>query len=86
MTKNTSTLGSRVGGIQDQIEPGRSGLLVDPTDPADFGSAVTSVLSDPAAAAKMGEAVRRRVIENYLAPSYLINQFALIREVLDQAD
>jgi trehalose synthase len=82
MWKGRPTLGSRVGGIQDQIEPGESGLLVDPTDPADIGSAVESVLSDTAAAAKLGESGRRRVIENYLAPSYLTDQFALIRQVL----
>ena len=85
MWKGRPTLGSRVGGIQDQIEPGVTGLLVDPTAPRDFGSAVTSLLSDPTAAAKLGEAGRHRVIENYLAPSYLTRQFALIHEVLDQA-
>jgi trehalose synthase len=84
--KGRPTVGSRVGGIQDQIEPGQSGLLVEPTGPSEFGSAVTSVLSDPATAAKMGEAAKRRVIENYLAPTYLMNQFGLIGEVLEPAN
>jgi trehalose synthase len=81
MWKGRPTVGSRVGGIQDQIEPGRSGLLVDPSDPSEFGAAVTSVLADPTGAARMGQAGRRRVIENYVAPTYLINQFALIAQL-----
>lgn len=84
MWKRRPTVGSRVGGIQDQIEHGRSGLLVDPTDSGDFASAVTTLLRDPAAAAKLGDAGRKRVAENYLAPSYLTAQFALILEVLDR--
>src|SRR5262249_2545664 len=41
MWKQAPTVGSRVGGIQDQIEHGRSGLLVDdPGDIASFGAAV----------------------------------------------
>jgi trehalose synthase len=83
MWKGRPTIGSRVGGIQDQIEPGASGLLVDPTDPADFGSALGTMLSDHAATAKMAAAGRRRVIENYLTPSYLTRQFELIRSVLE---
>jgi trehalose synthase len=82
MWKGRPTLGSRVGGIQDQIVAGESGVLVDATDSDDLGAAVTSLLSDADAAARLGEAGRRRVIENYLAPSYLTNQFALIERLV----
>lgn len=79
--KGRPTLGSRVGGIQDQIKHHESGMLVDPADPKDVGSAVNALLSDPAAAAKMGEAGRREVIDKYLAPSYLLKQFDLVRKL-----
>jgi trehalose synthase len=83
MWKCRPTVASRVGGIQDQIEPGESGLLVDPTDPAELRGALTSLLSDPEAARQMGARGRRRVAESYLAPSYLIRQCTLIHEVLE---
>jgi trehalose synthase len=85
MWKGRPTVGSRVGGIQDQIESGRSGLLVDPSDAIEIGSAITSVLEDASTAAELGQAGRWRVVENYLAPSLLTRQFALIRQVLDRA-
>jgi len=81
MWKGTPTIGSRVGGIQDQIESGESGLLVDPRSDDELGSAIESLLSKPAAAAEMAENARQRVAERYLAPSYLIAQQSLIRRV-----
>ena len=59
---------SRVGGIQDQIVDGETGLLLDdPHDLAAFGRAVAALLADPERARRMGEAGRQRVIERYLA-------------------
>ena len=63
MWKGRPTVGSRVGGIQDQIAAGESGLLVEPDDPVDVGVAISRMLSEPADAARMGETGRRSVIE-----------------------
>ena len=82
MWKGRPTVGSRVGGIQDQIAAGESGLLVEPDDPVDVGVAISWMLSEPADAARMGETGRRSVIERYMASSYLTRQFALIRSVM----
>src|SRR5882672_11752385 len=72
MWKARPTVGSRVGGIQDQIEHGRSGLLVDdPEDLAALGRMVEGLLNDRAAAATMGANARTRVTQEYLAPTYL---------------
>jgi trehalose synthase len=83
MWKGRPTVCSGVGGIQDQIDSHASGVLVDPTDPKDVGSAITSLLSDSVTAAKMGQAGRRRVIDDYLVPSYLHRQLALICELVE---
>lgn len=82
MWKARPTVASRVGGIQDQIEPGSSGVLVDPIDLAQFGHAVTSLLHDPAAARALGEAGRTRVCQEYLAPHYLQRHFHLLLNLL----
>jgi trehalose synthase len=81
MWKGRPTLGSRVGGIQDQIESGRSGVLVEPDDLAGFGAALTPLLADPAAAETMGRAGRDRVCAEYLALRHLDRYFRLIGDV-----
>jgi trehalose synthase len=78
MWKARATVGSRVGGIQDQIEPDVSGLLVEPDDLAQFGAAVTSLLRDPETARALGRAARARVCGEYLAPRHLDRYFQLV--------
>jgi trehalose synthase len=68
MWKRRPVVGSRVGGIQDQIENGVTGILIDdPRDLAACGAAITTILADPGRAQAMGEAARQRVIDRYLA-------------------
>src|SRR5262249_54294977 len=71
MFKRRPVVGSRVGGIADQIVDG-TGFLVEPTDHAAFGAAVRWLLDDPVRAAAMGEAARRHVCHNYLADTQLL--------------
>lgn len=86
MWKGRPTVGSRIGGIQDQIEPGISGLLVDdPSDLSAFGQAVTRLLRDRAAAARMGQAARERVIDKYLVPCHLSRYLTLIGSLVAEA-
>jgi trehalose synthase len=72
---------SRVGGIQDQIEDGQQGRLVDPRDLTSFANAVQALLEDPAAGARMGAAARQRVCERYLVPHYLGAYLELIDRI-----
>ncbi|MFN8161138.1 MAG: glycosyltransferase [Solirubrobacterales bacterium] len=82
MWKGTPVVASRVGGIQDQIVDGRSGLLVEPTDLAGFAAAADSLLSDPTRAAAIGAAGRERVKEEFLVTGRLLNYFALFAALL----
>jgi trehalose synthase len=67
MWKRRPLVGSRVGGIQDQVVDGETGLLVDPRDLGACAKAIEHILGDPELAREMGEAARQRVIDNYLA-------------------
>lgn len=77
MWKARPMIGAKVGGIQDQIEPEVSGLLVDPEDHAGFGAAVRTLLADRSAALAMGERAHARVAEEYLAPCHLARYLEL---------
>ncbi len=84
MWKSRPVVASRVGGIEDQIEDGKSGLLVD--DPADlqaFGAAVVRLLDDRALAAGLGREARTRVAHSFITPRHLINEAQLITGLLD---
>jgi trehalose synthase len=83
MWKRRPVVGSRVGGIQDQIVDGESGVLIsDPHDLAGFGAAVNGLLANPARAERIGRAARERVREHFLAPHHLTHYFELIHRLM----
>src|SRR4051794_3117918 len=61
MWKGKPVIGSRVGGIQDQIADGETGRLVDPCDLGEFADAVRALLENPEGAQRCGDAARARV-------------------------
>jgi trehalose synthase len=82
MWKRRAVVASRVGGIEDQIEDGRSGLLVDARDLAGFGAAVVRVLQDRQLAAALGAAAYERAREAYLPPAHLIRYLELLDQLV----
>ena len=87
MWKGRPVIASRIGGIQDQIVDGESGILID--DPHDLGSVadeIDGLLADSARAQRMGAAAQERVREMFLAPRQLVQYVALIVGMLDARD
>jgi len=82
MWKARPVVAGRVGGIQDQIDDGTNGVLIDPRDPSSFGAAVASLLEDRERASRLSAAARERVRERYLPPQYLGGYLALIERLL----
>jgi trehalose synthase len=82
MWKGRPVIGARVGGIQDQIVDGVSGILVDPTDLATLAAAIRTIAADPARAADLGARARERVSECFLGPGRLIEYAGKLAEAL----
>jgi trehalose synthase len=82
MWKEAALVGSRVGGIQDQIADGESGLLVEPTDLEGLGAAITSLIAEDVFAQAIGHAARERVRARYLPPHFLAAHLELVRSIL----
>jgi trehalose synthase len=82
MWKGRPVVASDVGGIQDQIEDGRTGCLVDPTDLDAFADRVNRLLADPHGAERMGAAAATRVRDLFLGPRHLGQYVELLRSVL----
>jgi trehalose synthase len=86
MWKRLPVVASRVGGIQEQIEHRRSGLLIDdPRDLEAFGAAVREALGDRDEARRCGAAAERRVRERFLHDRHLAEWLELVAaEVLER--
>lgn len=82
MWKQRPVVGSRIGGIRDQIEDGRSGLLLsDPRDLEQTGMAITGLLDDDERAQRIGIAAQLRVQQQFLGPHHLGRYFEVMQRV-----
>jgi trehalose synthase len=87
MWKGRPVVASRIGGIQEQIVHGVSGILLDdPRDLAAYGSAVAELLAEPARAEQIGRNARERVRDRFLSVRSLLDYTALIGRVMARAE
>jgi trehalose synthase len=83
MWKARPVVASRIGGIQDQIEDGVTGVLVD--DPAnldEYGEAVTDLLKNDEKCERLGREAQRRVRNEFLGPRSLMQYVGLIEKLI----
>jgi len=81
MWKARPVVAGAVGGIQDQVVDGDSGLLADPRDLRAFGDAVVRLLRDQALAERVGAAARQRVRKKFLEPRHLRQWFDVVQRI-----
>jgi trehalose synthase len=82
MWKARPVIGSAVGGIQEQIEDGVSGLLLrDPKDLTAFCGLLKGLLDDGTYAQKLGEAAKERVRKEYLGLRQLMQHGQLLERI-----
>ncbi|MEA2473545.1 MAG: trehalose synthase [Thermoleophilaceae bacterium] len=86
MWKARPVVASRVGGIQDQIADGESGVLVDAGDLAGFGAAVSGLLADRDRAERMGAAAQARVRGEFLGVRHLTEYVDLFGRLMRSAE
>jgi len=85
MWKGRPVVASSVGGIVDQIEDGKNGLLIgDSRDLEGFGRAVVRLLGDKRLARRLGAEARRTVISKFITPCHMIDQARMVTDVLRQ--
>jgi trehalose synthase len=82
MWKGRPVLATRVGGIQDQIVDGESGLLLDdPHDLDTFARLLGDLLSDHEQVQRLGPAACERVRDRYLGDQALVRYAHLLRDL-----
>jgi trehalose synthase len=83
MWKSRPVVASAVGGIQDQIEDGVTGsLLQDPADLRSFGQKTLQLLSDPELSKNLGAAAREHVRAHFLANRHALQYIELFKRMV----
>jgi hypothetical protein len=72
MWKAKAVVTSCVGGITEQVTPGTSILLKDPTDLSAFGHMLAELLPLPREIAQLGSRARQHVLEGFVGDKHLI--------------
>ena len=86
MWKARPLVASRIGGIQDQIQDGESGVLLDdPHDLEAYGRAVGRLLDQPRWAEQIGETAREQVRARFLSERSLLDYLKVVRDLLARA-
>jgi trehalose synthase len=83
MWKARPVVATATGGIEDQIEDGVSGVLLqNPLDLKAFAAAVGDLLADPERAQAIGEAARERVRTRFLEDRHTLQYVELLEGLL----
>ncbi len=81
MLKGKAVIGTRIGGIEEQIADGVSGVLVDRDDQEALGRAIDELLADPQRRTELGTAARIRAISEFSTARQLVDYVELIEEL-----
>jgi trehalose synthase len=83
MWKGRPIVATAVGGIQDQVIDGETGvLLADAEDLDAYGAAVRGLLEDPERAQRLGKAAKLRIRDEFLGSRSLLDYLNLISKLL----
>jgi glycosyltransferase involved in cell wall biosynthesis len=85
MSCGCAVVGSRTAPVQEFIEDGVNGLLVDFFDPPGIAAAVAELLARPEAARSMGRRARQSIVGRYSLAHCLPRQRALLELVASNA-
>lgn len=86
MSAGLPVVASRVGGIPELVQQGRTGLLVPPGDAKALCEAMITLLSNPFLARRIGEAARVRIRNEFSFEKMFLETSALYQDVLNQKD
>jgi glycosyltransferase involved in cell wall biosynthesis len=86
MATGLPVVGTRVDGIPELVTHGRSGLLVEPQDPAALAEALVTLLSDETKCRTMGVQARQKVLTDHSLTHMVRATERVFLECLDQRD
>jgi glycosyltransferase involved in cell wall biosynthesis len=85
MSSECAVVGSATGPVQEVIDHGRNGMLVDFFDPTALANALVELLNDRKLAKKIGQSARQTVLDRYSLERCVPRQLALLRLVASRS-
>jgi len=85
MACGIAPVASRVGGIPELIENGRSGLLVEPANPLEIARALERVMGSLVIRRELAAAARVRMVDNFSMTAMAARTLELYRACLDRS-
>jgi glycosyltransferase involved in cell wall biosynthesis len=82
MQSGCAVVATNHGGTTELIEPGRTGLLVPPADPAALAAALAALLADPAMAIRLGQAAQQAAGTSFSEEAMVAGIEAVYRDLL----
>ena len=77
--QGTPVIGSRVGGIVQQVIDGETGYLVEPLDVDAIATKMARILDEPEQTAQLGRQAQEHVRQNFLLPELVRRYLTLLR-------
>lgn len=71
-----------VGGTREALIDGKTGILVDPTDPHELASQLEGLAADRGRLARLGNAARARVVDEFLIDKAVDRYAAILEDLL----
>jgi len=76
-------IASKIGGVVDVVEDGKSGILFEPGDVSGLASAMVRLLNDNELRFKLGAEARKRIVDSFSIDKIADEYINLYKEVLD---
>lgn len=84
MAAGCGVVSSRVGGLLETVEDGKTGIAVSPRDPCSLADAIGVLVEDASLRSRLGTAARARVIERFSARRHAEVLQALYDDVIER--
>lgn len=78
------TVATRVGGMVDSVRNGETGILVEPSNPADLARGIAELLRDPERSRALGRAGRKLMLERFTLRHTVRELHDLYRRIREQ--
>jgi glycosyltransferase involved in cell wall biosynthesis len=85
MACGKAVVASRTGGLEEIVEDGRSGILVEPGNAEELARAILTLIGDREHRTEIGRAARKRVVEEYSSATVAARMTNLYLQVIQHA-